>query len=78
LGCKAQIRRPGAEVRRYAQELVMTFGAALGSLCFAAHADVISGPKAYVVDALAVAPALFGVTIVVGIAVWIAWRRRKR
>jgi len=53
--------------------------ASLGSsLLLHAHADVISGPKAYVLDALAVAPVLIGVTVVVGVVIWIVRRGRKR
>jgi len=43
-----------------------------------AHADVISGPRAYVLDALVAAPVLIGVAIVVGIVIWMVRRGRKR
>jgi|RhiMethySRZTD1v2_1073278.scaffolds.fasta_scaffold52512_5 hypothetical protein len=41
-------------------------------------ADVISGPKAYVLDALRFAPMLFGGAIVVGVVAFIVLRGRKR
>ncbi len=42
------------------------------------RADVISGPKAYVLDAFRFAPFLFAGTIAIGIVVFFVMRRRKR